>query len=104
MVDEARKYLESDEGQAFESGLQQEFVKDKQNTGVISQDNEQGDLTSTGRDNAGQSQDSRSGMNTGTETSSQHLGSFRDLNEFMRTASSGGLDTHESALLLARKS
>lgn len=76
MVDNARAFLESDEGQKFEQGLQQEFLGNKQNAGPAdagdgrdSSDPSQGSYGSSSGDDVGpgsggQGQDSTSGMNS----------------------------------------
>lgn len=74
MINESKKYLESDQGKQFESSLQNEF-KSGRDDGP-SQDNDDGDFSSGntqgGRDqnpykvdgNADQGADSNSGMNS----------------------------------------
>lgn len=70
MITEARKFLDSDQGKQFEQGLQQRFLgggsgSDKSQQ-AVSQDNDGGDFNVDGDcSNAGQGQDSTSGMNSG---------------------------------------
>ena len=73
MVDNAKAYLESDEGQQFERGLQQEFLGNKQNAGPAgasaARDSSDPSQASSGGDavgpgSGGQGEDSTSGMNS----------------------------------------
>ena len=84
MVDNAKAYLESDEGQQFERGLQQEFLGNKQDAGPAgmtagrdSSDPSQatsssssGDADVVGPGSGGQGEDSVSGMNSSAYWSS----------------------------------
>ena len=74
MVDNAKAYLESDEGQQFERGLQQEFLGNKQNAGpagasAARDSSDPSQASSSGGDalgpgSGGQGEDSTSGMNS----------------------------------------